>query len=118
MVNEINISARVVSDISLRNTNQKSFPVSDFRVVHKHKKAKNPVFIDVEVWGEEAQSVFCNIKRGDLILISGELRCDSWISRETSEKRNKIKITANKISIINSNNNIDLINEMQENLFR
>lgn len=103
MINQVTLGARVVSDIELRKTNKKGVSVVDFRVMHQDRKLANALFIDVEVWGSEAQRVSERIKRGDNILIIGELRRDVWTSKNAetgeSENRSKIKITAHRITL-------------------
>ena len=98
MINQVTLAARVVSDIELRRTNKKSILITDFRAMYQDKKLANALFIDVEVWGSEAQHVTDTIKRGDNVLIVGELRRDVWTSKNVatgvSENRSKIKITA------------------------
>jgi len=99
MINQVNLGAKIVSEISLRNTAKKGIPVADFRVIHRHKKLQNPLFIDVEVWGNEARRIYENAKRGDIVVIVGELRRDVWQSKEGNEPRSKIKITASRIVV-------------------
>jgi len=99
MVNQVNLGAKIVSDISLRNTTKKGVPVADFRVLHKNRKLTNPLFIDVEVWGDEAMRVYENVKRGDTVVLVGELRRDVWSAKESGEARSKIKITASRVVV-------------------
>lgn len=99
MVNQVNLGAKIVSDISLRNTTKKGVPVADFRVLHKNRKLSNPLFIDVEVWGDEAMQVYENVNRGDTVVIVGELRRDVWEAKESKEPRSKIKITASRVVV-------------------
>jgi len=104
MSNQIQLSARVSSDISFKSTKKHQIPVADFRVVHKTRKVKNPLSIDIEVWGEEVNNIKDNIFRGDLVEIVGQLRRDIWVSKQTGETLSKLKITANKVSIISVGN--------------
>lgn len=99
MVNQVNLGARIVSEISLRNTAKKGIAVADFRVIHRNRRLPHPLFIDVEVWGNEAKRVYENTKRGDTVVIVGELRRDVWASKDTSEQRSKIKITATRVVV-------------------
>ena len=100
MINQITLDGIIVSEISLRTSNKKGTPVADFRVCNRERRAKNPVFIDVEVWGRQAEIVKLNAGRNSKIVISGELRMDSWESRDTGEKRSKHKITADSIVFV------------------
>jgi single-strand DNA-binding protein len=96
-VNRVQLEGAIVSDISLRES-KKGYSVADFRMIHSAFKAKNPVFIDVEVWGQEAELIYENAQRGSIIFIArGELRRDVW--EKDGEPRSKLKITAKKIIV-------------------
>ncbi len=95
-INKIDLGGRIVSEISLRETT-KGIPVADFRIKHISRKSKNPLFVDIEVWSSEAQRVYETIKKGDMVVIVGELRRDIWASKENGEPRSKIKITASRV---------------------
>ena len=105
MLNNVVLFAKVVTDeIELRKS-KSDVPVTEFRVVHTNKRAKHPLFIDVEVWGFEASKAHENIKKGNRVIIYGELRPDVWTSKE-GEKRSKIKIVADR-EIISENTRTD-----------
>jgi len=98
MVNQVTLSGQVVTEISLRQS-KAGVPVSDFRIKHKTRRMPNPLFIDVEVWGAEAERVAEYVTRGDRIIVAkGELRCDMW--EKDGQKRSKIKITAGRIILV------------------
>ena len=99
MINQVSLGARIVSEINLRNTAKKGIAVADFRVIHRDRRLPHPLFIDVEVWGNEAKRIHENTKRGDTVVIVGELRRDVWTSKEGNEQRSKIKITANRVVV-------------------
>lgn len=101
-VNQVNLAARIISDISLRSTTKRGVPVADFRVSHRNRKLAHPLLIDVEVWGAEAQRLYENMKRGDFVMLVGELRRDVWTSKTTKEPRSKIKVTAERVVLMDS----------------
>ena len=102
MINQVLLDGVIVSDIELRSSTKKGTPVVDFRICNREPKAKNPVFIDVEVWGRQAEMVAENASRNTRVLIKGEMRMDNWESRDTGEKRSKHKITADKVIFLES----------------
>jgi single-strand DNA-binding protein len=55
-------------------------------------------FFDVETFGKLAERV-AQLDKGYQILVEGELRQDKWES-PAGEKRSKVKIVANKISLL------------------
>ncbi len=102
MLNQIIIGGKVVSDIELRKSNKLNIPVCDFRLMYRSPRAKDALFIDVEIWGEEAEKFASIAQRKDRVNINGELRQDNW--EKDGVKRSKIKITAQKITIITPEN--------------
>jgi single-strand DNA-binding protein len=95
-INEITLSGKIVSDVSVRES-KKGYSVADFRLMHKNQKARNPVFVDIEVWQEEAKRVGESAVRGDSVVIYGDLRRDVW--EKDGNQRSKLKITANKVVV-------------------
>lgn len=49
-------------------------------------------FIDVEVWGSQAENVFESLGRGDRVIVAGQLRYDQW--EEDGELKTRVKIKA------------------------
>ncbi len=110
MHNKIILGGKIVSEIEVRQS-KTGIPVCDFRLMYKNKKAKEPLFIDIEVWSEEAtklgEAVKANqLQRKDQVLIEGELRQDTW--EKDGVKRSKIKITADKVTIVTTENTVAL----------
>lgn len=98
MVNQVVVDGRIVTDIPLRHS-KSGVPVTDFRIRHKTRKMPHPLYIDVEVWGAEAERLAEYASRDDRVVIAnGELRCDVW--EKEGQKRSKIKITAGRVILI------------------
>ena len=96
-INDLKIEGKVVSEVQLRKS-KTDISVVDFRLMHKNLRARNPVFVDIEVWGREAERTAEFIKRGYIILVYGELRQDVW--EKNGEPRSKLKITAQKVMLL------------------
>lgn len=45
--------------------------------------------IDCEAWGKSAELIVDKLKKGDSILVSGNLRRQEWSDKETGAKRSK-----------------------------
>lgn len=99
MINTIQISGVVVSEIQMRRSTNTDTPVVDFRLMNKKRRAKNPVFIDVEVWGKQAEVLYDRAANKSHVFINGELRQDNWQARDGGN-RSKIKITASEIVVL------------------
>lgn len=114
MLNQVILDGSIVSDISLRQS-KKGVSVADFRFKNKEPKAKNAVFIDIEVWGRQAEIVAEKAGRNSRLVVHGELRMDNWQTKDTVEKRSKLKITAHRVIFINIlNSKLDNIESEQK----
>ena len=101
MINNITIDGKIVSDISLRQSNKTQTPVSDFRICQQKRNKGQTIstFVDVEAWGNLAERIYNNALRGNFVVISGSLRQDIWDDKE-GNRRTKLKITANAIEVL------------------
>lgn len=59
-----------------------------------------PMFIDCEVFGELAERVYKDVRKGYLVLIDGKLRFDEWTDREKRTHR-KHKVILSGCRVIN-----------------
>ncbi len=97
-LNQVNIDGRIIDDFVLRKTKTKGLSVANFRLQHNAPKLKTPVYIDVEVWGKEAENLAENARRGSFVVVHAELRRDRW-ENEGGDVRSKLKLTANRVII-------------------
>lgn len=70
-------------------------------------------FVDVEVWGVQAESCKTYLQKGRPVLIEGRLKLDSWKDQEGVMK-NKHSIVADKVVFLNSSNQ-DNVDDLEEN---
>lgn len=109
-MNNVVLKGRIVSEITLRRSKQE-ISVADFRIMYKNRKTRHPLYIDVEVWGREAERLNESAQRGTHVIVHGELRRDVW--EKDGEERTKIKITARQILLV-SFPNTARANELEE----
>jgi single-strand DNA-binding protein len=104
MFNRVLLIGRLTRDPEVKDlTNSK---VAIFTIaVNRNYKDKNgewkeeSYFFDIEAFGKLAEKVKAQLGKGYKILIEGELRQDRWES-ESGEKRSKVKIVAERITLI------------------
>jgi len=65
----------------------------------KFGRREDTLFIDVEVWGKQAENCKEYLSKGSLALVEGRLKLDSWETDDGS-KRNKISIVADKVTFL------------------
>lgn len=108
-INKSIITGRVTRDSELRHT-PNGTAVTDVSVVSNRIWTKNgerqeeSTFVDVTLWGKQAETLSPMLTKGRHIMVEGRLKLDSW---ETNEglKRNKLSIVAENINLTPSNPN-------------
>lgn len=59
------------------------------------------VFLDVTVWGVQAENCCKFLKKGRSVFIEGRLATETWDDKETGKKRSKLKIVADNVQFLN-----------------
>ena len=59
-------------------------------------------FIDIEVWGKQAESCRDNLRKGSPIVVEGRLRMDQWEDRQTGQKRTRHRVRADSVQFLSS----------------
>lgn len=80
--------------------------------VNKKLKGKeSTLFLEFEFWGDHAKSVLPFLQKGKPIAVTGELKEDSWIEKETGVKKSKMLILADKVLLLGGNSQEGKTNE-------
>ncbi|AKJ64433.1 single-stranded DNA-binding protein [Kiritimatiella glycovorans] len=57
------------------------------------------VFVDITVWGRQAETSGEYLSKGSPVLIEGRLQLDQWENRQ-GEKRSKLKVRADRVQFL------------------
>lgn len=60
------------------------------------------LFIDVEAFSRQAETIGQYLKKGSPILVEGRLRLDTWEDKQTNQKRSKILVAAENVRFLGS----------------
>ena len=60
-------------------------------------------FVDVDVWGRQAEVIGQYMKKGRPLLVEGRLKQDTWEDKNTKQKQSKLKVVLESFSFIDSN---------------
>lgn len=92
-------------EIRVVNTNGKQTSVVNFTVAVSREytksngeKDKVTTFVPCEAWDSGAEIIGQSFKKGDLVLVEGSLRNDSW--EKDGVKHNSLKVRVNNFSKI------------------
>jgi len=108
-------------ELRVVSTNGKQTSVVNFTVAVSREytkangeKDKITTFVPCEAWDTGAEIISQSFKKGDLVLVEGSLRNDSW--EKDGVKHNTLKIRVNNFSKITklSNNNKKNTKEISE----
>jgi single-strand DNA-binding protein len=67
-------------------------------------EAKEEVsFVDVDVWGRQAEVIAQYMKKGRPLLVEGRLKQDTWEDKNTKQKQSKLKVVLEGFTFIDSN---------------
>jgi single-strand DNA-binding protein len=65
-------------------------------------------WFNLEVWGRDAEYAIKYVKKGARVGITGSLACDSWVDRNTGDKRHRFKVVVKHLDILESKAEADL----------
>lgn len=63
-------------------------------------KQERVTFVDVTVFGRQAEACGQYLAKGRQALIDGKLQLDQWDDKETGQKRTKLKVVAERVQFI------------------
>jgi single-strand DNA-binding protein len=61
-------------------------------------------FVDIEVWGRQAETAGQYLSKGRPVFVEGRLRFDQWDDKESGQKRSKLKVVAERVQFLGSSN--------------
>ncbi len=57
-------------------------------------------FVDVTIFGKQAEAVGAHLQKGSQALIEGRLQMDQWDDKQTGQKRSKLKVVAERVQFL------------------
>lgn len=103
-LNKVIVAGRITRDPELKYTNaNRAFcrlSVANsrrYRVKEGSDWQEETTFIDVVVWGPQAEYVGQRLGKGRPVLVEGRLRTSEWEDRQTGQKRSKLEVNAERV---------------------
>jgi single-strand DNA-binding protein len=66
------------------------------------EKKEEVTFVDVELWGRQAEIAGEYLKKGRPVFIEGRLKLDSWEDKQTGQKKSKLRVVAEGMQFLGS----------------
>jgi single-strand DNA-binding protein len=67
-----------------------------------NQKKEETTFVDVTLWGRQAEVAGEYLSKGRSVLIEGRLQLDQWDDRESGQKRSKLKVVGESMQMLGS----------------
>ena len=102
-LNEVIVSGRLTRDCELRYT-PSGTAVTDVIIASNRIWSKDSdrqeetTFVDVTIWGKQAESLHEYLVKGRHIMVVGRLKLNKWETEE-GDKRSKLTMVAEKINL-------------------
>lgn len=66
------------------------------------EKREETTFVDVTLWGRQAEVAAEYLKKGRPVYIEGRLQMDSWEDKNSGQKRSKLKVVGEQMQLLGS----------------
>jgi len=66
------------------------------------ERREETTFVDVTLWGRQAEVAGQYLKKGRPVYIEGRLQLDSWDDKSTGQKRSKLKVVGEQMQLLGS----------------
>jgi len=63
---------------------------------------EDATFVDIEVWGRQAELAGQYLSKGRPVFVEGRLRLDQWEDRNTGQKRSRLKVVGENFQFLGS----------------
>lgn len=67
-----------------------------------NQKREETTFVDVTLWGRDAEVAGEYLTKGRPVLIEGRLKLDTWDDKQTGQKRSKLTVVCESMQMIGS----------------
>src|SRR6185436_9545580 len=67
-----------------------------------NQRKEEVTFVDVTLWGRTAEIAGEYLAKGRQVLIEGRLKLDQWDDKETGQKRSKLKVHCENMTMLGS----------------
>ena len=101
-VNKVDLVGRVGQTPDVRYFESGAMKTSLTLAVKPPYRSENPLWFDLELWGNIAQVAADWVQQGSTIGITGEIVFDRWIDKNTNESRQKPIIRVSNLELISS----------------
>lgn len=101
-INKVDLVGRVGQEPEIKYFESGAVKASLTLAVKPPLKSETPMWWDLELWGKQAEVAASYTHKGSTIGISGELKFELWVDKNTGLPRSKPIIKVNELDLISS----------------
>lgn len=105
-VNKVILIGNVTRDPEIKYTAKGSavtelgMAINRFFTTDGGEKREETTFVDVTLWGRQAEIAGEYLKKGRPVFIEGRLQLDSWDDKQTGQKRSKLRVVGENLQLL------------------
>lgn len=105
-LNSVHLLGNVTRDIDLRYLPSGSavaelgLAVNRVYSTNEGERREEVTFVDVSVFGRQAEIAGEYLRKGSQVLIQGRLSLDVWDDKQTGQKRSKLKVVCERLHLV------------------
>lgn len=69
-----------------------------------NQKREEVTFVDVTLWGRQAEIAGEYLSKGRQLLVEGRLQLDTWDDKQSGQKRSKLRVVCENMTMVGSRN--------------
>ena len=107
-LNKVMIMGNLTRDPEVKYT-PKGTAVADLALVINRvystdagEKREETTYVDVELWGRQAEIAGEYLRKGRPVYIEGRLKLDTWDDKQTGQKRSKMRVVGEALQLLGS----------------
>ncbi len=107
-LNKVFLMGNLTREPELRYTPGSNMAVCEFGMAINRRFQSNgqekddTCFLDIVVWGKQAESCQRYLQKGASVFVEGRLVYEQWTERETQKKRSRIRVTAERVQFMSA----------------
>jgi single-strand DNA-binding protein len=68
------------------------------------EKKEEATFVDIDAFGQQAETICQYMKKGSPMLVEGRLRLDQWDDKQTGQKRSRLMVVLESFTFLSAGN--------------
>ena len=101
-LNKVFLMGNLCADVEIRQVGsgtvaQLRLAVNESFTSKSGEKVEKTVYMDVDAWDKLADNCAKMVGKGCSVMVEGKLQMDEWVDKTSGQKRNKLKVRAERV---------------------